>query len=567
MRWSSGLLFALALGCDGHVTEIVVVADTDMAVPGEIDGVEIRVTRGGDAERLATRMLDGPNPAPTVTVLRREAGSVGPIEIGAIGLRAGAEVLRNTAVVHFVEGEQLLLELPLVGTCRARVCGADDTCDHAGCRSVSRDSLPTWTGEVPRIPRDDCDATCPDGTCRDGLCCLGCFVATADGGFDCVAGDRTLACGRGGADCAVCDCSGSDACIAGACAQEGAFIDVDQGLNHACAVGGDGRAYCWGNGGDGRLGVLGSDPGGADVPTAISSDLRFVTVASGWAHSCAITTDGALYCWGTAGPAGEMPTAIETTRRWLAISVGRDYSCGITVDRSGADGLGEGELWCWGSRDGANGRPGTDESGIPAMVEATSVVDWVAVDAGTNHACAIRSNGDLYCWGTNASCEVRSPPTSREPTVAFVRENVRAVSAGDDTTCVVDADGSAWCWGRNVAGEVGVAPVAPDGGAAMPACDPVRVGSVDDFERIATGQRQTYALGAGGVLWRWPPVPAAPATPSDAFMTGWDVIDGSDNSWCTMRATALYCWGSNEYGQLGIGGLGNQARPQRVCLR
>jgi hypothetical protein len=565
-------LLVTASGCDEGVTEIVVVVDTDMDVPADIERVDVVAIRGGDTERLASRSLDGAT-VPTVAVLRHEGGPLGPVEVTAIGRRGGAEVVSNEAAVSFVAGEQIVLELPLVGSCRSRMCGANETCDHTGCRPIARSGLAEWDGTVPRIPRDDCEASCPDGRCRDGVCCTGCFVPAADGrSFECREGTATTACGRGGVDCASCDCTASDACVDGACAQEGTFTDADPGDAHSCAVGGDGRVYCWGSGGLGRLGVIGSEASRIGVPTPISSDERFVTVATGYAHACAVSIAGALHCWGNFSPgttASAAPVLIDDTRRWIAITAGRDCTCGVTRPAGETDGGAAGELWCFGAPDSALGRPGASgaEARVPGPVD-TAVADWIAVEAGSSHACAVRANGELYCWGENDFCEISSPASADVLRPALVREGVREVSAGERITCAVGTDGIAWCWGRNVDGETGTAPEPTDGGPAPPTCDPVAVGSADMIERIAAGDREVYALRAGGVVWRWPPLPPEPASPAADFMSGWGSIEGDDQTWCVMRGTALYCWGRNDNLQVGIGDVtGHPATPQRVCLR
>ena len=57
------------------------------------------------------------------------------------------------------------------------------------------------------------------------------------------------------------------------------------------------RAFCWGRGIDGQLGI-GSSPAQSLTPVEVSGKLKFVELAVGSAHSCGVTEDGRVYCWG-----------------------------------------------------------------------------------------------------------------------------------------------------------------------------------------------------------------------------------------------------------------------------
>jgi len=55
-------------------------------------------------------------------------------------------------------------------------------------------------------------------------------------------------------------------------------------------------------------------------------------------------------------------------------------------------------LWCWRSNDAGQVGDGTSEP----RLQPTRVIDpgpWATVGLGHNHACAIRTDGALFCWG------------------------------------------------------------------------------------------------------------------------------------------------------------------------
>ena len=74
------------------------------------------------------------------------------------------------------------------------------------------------------------------------------------------------------------------------------FASVSAGDYHACGVTTTGTAYCWGYGGNGRLG----DGTTTDrtTPVAVSGGLMFASVSAGAYHTCGVTTGGTAHCWG-----------------------------------------------------------------------------------------------------------------------------------------------------------------------------------------------------------------------------------------------------------------------------
>lgn len=79
------------------------------------------------------------------------------------------------------------------------------------------------------------------------------------------------------------------------------FVDIGVGTTHSCAVADDGRAWCWGFD---RWGQLGRGQKGSilayPVPEPVIGDARFTgSIQGGYRHTCALGVDGKAYCWGT----------------------------------------------------------------------------------------------------------------------------------------------------------------------------------------------------------------------------------------------------------------------------
>ena len=76
---------------------------------------------------------------------------------------------------------------------------------------------------------------------------------------------------------------------------------------------------------------------------------------------------------------------------------------------------------------------------------------------GDNHTCALTSQRNVHCWGTNDSGQLGAGTLRRLRGAVAVR-NLRsavAVSAGGDHTCALNAAGALSCWGWNYWGQLG----------------------------------------------------------------------------------------------------------------
>ncbi|MCC6387225.1 MAG: hypothetical protein IT302_07585 [Dehalococcoidia bacterium] len=205
------------------------------------------------------------------------------------------------------------------------------------------------------------------------------------------------------------------------------------------------------------------------------------------------------------------------------ISAGWDHACAIR---------GNGTLACWGSNEELDCPPW---SGSPCFThywgQAVAPEGWfVALDAGTFHTCGVREDGTLACWGANESfscvpfgpCTVFDGGQSTPPAGAF-----RSVSAGYTHSCGVEAAGTIRCWGANEHGQ-----------SSPPA---------GQFQAVAAGTSHTCALRLSGELtcWglNWSGQTDAPAGVFASISAG-----GSFN--CGLRPDGhLECWGSNTSGQ------------------
>jgi hypothetical protein len=109
---------------------------------------------------------------------------------------------------------------------------------------------------------------------------------------------------------------------------------------------------------------------------------------------------------------------------------------------------------------GATTRSHGSSRGMPAGPR------WTQVSAGTQHTCAIRAGGTLWCWGNNGSGQLGIGSTMNESRPQEVTSPARAgwgsVGEGGYHTCALRTGGTLWCWGENTSGELGIGSLAPD---------------------------------------------------------------------------------------------------------
>jgi alpha-tubulin suppressor-like RCC1 family protein len=185
-----------------------------------------------------------------------------------------------------------------------------------------------------------------------------------------------------------------------------------------------------------------------------------LAVSVGDDHACAVTSAGAMMCWGDNlyGQLGNnstneshVPVAVVGLQvGGAAVSVSEDHSCALT---SG------GAVKCWGDNlYGQLGNNSTSESHVPVDVVGFAS-GGVAVDAGTDHTCAVTSVGAVKCWGSNFDGRLGDGTTTESHVpvaVSGLAAGVVAVAGGDSHTCAVATGGVVKCWGDNLYGELGI---------------------------------------------------------------------------------------------------------------
>ncbi len=190
---------------------------------------------------------------------------------------------------------------------------------------------------------------------------------------------------------------------------------------------------------------------------------------------------------------------------------------------------------------------------------------------GSSSACAVSDQGEVWCWGSNSRYQTASRVSTFESTPFRVIgvTNALQVAVGKEHTCALLVTRRILCWGSNELGQLGtglenshlsISPI------------PQYVNGLIDVNRVVAGDDHTCAITVLKELYCWGSNESGQlgqlsgeesssnknrsviAQPERVEIS--NVIDlglGKSHS-CAVTATGfVYCWGSNALGQLGLG--------------
>lgn len=356
------------------------------------------------------------------------------------------------------------------------------------------------------------------------------------------------------------------------------WIAIAGGQRFACGIQAGGRLSCWGSASRGAIGAGFSPDRTEPAQVDMSTDWDAIDVQLD--NGCGIRK-GALWCWGrnVASNLGDgtnvtrvTPTAIGAGKLWKRAAVGRSHTCGIASEGGGPDGV-----YCWGAD--ANGELGNGAGAAQSTPGPTTPTPgndaaWTDLAVGFNHTCAIREDATLWCWGRNnqgqlgdGTTTTRQDPKQVLPAGAA---DWKDIAASGDFTCGLRAAGSLFCWGRNDGAQLGL------GDMMNPVTTPQQVGAAL-YQSVDVGATHACAVTLGGELYCWGRNASGELGLGNSMGTLLTpTLVGSDTDWaspflgqglstCAIKLNGdLYCWGSGSSGQLGLGTLAGQNKPQKV---
>ena len=394
------------------------------------------------------------------------------------------------------------------------------------------------------------------------------------------------------------------------------------GTNRTCAILSN-NVWCWGKNNMGQLGDGTTSDSNIPVKVRSIGDMRngeIIDIFTAQHHSCVLTkssTGRRIYCWGDnrSGQLGNSdfggsysPVPIEI--KVVGASAISDFSgnkisaIGGTGDTSCA--IASGKVYCWGGNDwgqlgyGSPGSPG--HSSVPAMINSGgpnripnnySATKLSTGGSRSRTMCVITTEKRAYCWGQARFGQLGVGPVAGDKYSLATRvkglEDVVDISQDGywwtkdpnyvTHTCAIANAGRVYCWGGAGLGQSG----SPGGGNPKKNIDPkevhglpgvalqVEVGiahscalvNVGGTKRVyCWGSNEFGQLGANrkyddspdGTRWTYKPMQVDYGLPAGERIVS--LSAGANRGCVIMTNKRSYCWGLNNEGQIGDGTSG-----------
>jgi len=271
-------------------------------------------------------------------------------------------------------------------------------------------------------------------------------------------------------------------------------------------------------------------------------------VVTGQDDACARISDGTAVCWGGNG-SGQLGDGTKNQRLTpvqvknpagsgpltgvVSLTTGYSHTCALLTDRT---------VDCWGDNGYYQLGNGTNtQSSLPVKVlnglGTAALPTVIGVSAGLYDTCTVMADHTARCWGTNNFGQLGTGNLAPKPLPAPVRNgkntanitSISQISAGPEATCAVQASqtikNEVRCWGSNQFGQLG-------SNSTSSSNKPVAVKAVSGTGNLQNIVQVSTNGGANG-----------------------------DHTCARTKGNTAVCWGSNNFGQLGIGSKTLKRRP------
>lgn len=285
-------------------------------------------------------------------------------------------------------------------------------------------------------------------------------------------------------------------------------IEISASENHTCALLTAGNVKCWGSNSNGQLGNSQlSTQGKIASSTAVEvTDLQGAkSISVGNNYSCALLEAGDIKCWGkTPSDFSADKLLALTNKKPIQLATASNHVCAVVENN---------QIQCWGDSD--NGKLGHTENTEQIV---TGIDKALLVSSKGNHSCALLNNGRVECWGFNLNGQIGNGLGDLNSVLTPNRvrnlSQVISLSSGEQYNCAATVAGQVLCWGNNQHGQLGY---------------------ISHINRPDVRPFSPSAEIVGGIS------------------TAIEASASQSHSCVRLKNDDIYCWGKNDFGQLGNG--------------
>lgn len=286
-------------------------------------------------------------------------------------------------------------------------------------------------------------------------------------------------------------------------------------------------------------------------------------IAAG-AASTLLVVDGSIYRWGTIAPSQtrRTPSLMPNFTDVVQVAAGKDHACAIKSDRT---------LWCWGRNAslqlGRDTLPGGVSEAPLQITFPGSSNSFDSITAGATHSCA-NVGGATSCWGGGVDGQLANGVLANSALPVSLTSALPSSSrlgADSSTTCYVNAFLQVNCSGIGSAGQLGNGSTLDSGrGVVATGITPaisVAGGMGHSCGVMANGTAKCWGANSLGQLGDGTTTQRLQGVTVSGLSNLVNIQVGVAHSCALNGDGQVRCWGRNDLGQLGDGSLTNRSVP------